>query len=80
MMVADHFRNFVKHTQTAPHDAIRCVTHNPAESIGLGEQMGLLAPGRNADLVLWDDQLQIQRVWRAGQEVAAVSDLAEVCL
>ena len=45
-----------------PHDAIRCVTHNPAESIGLGEKMGLLAPGHNADLVLWDDQLRIRRV------------------
>ena len=62
MLPGDHPHNFVRHTGTTPHDAIRCVTHNPAESIGLGEKMGLLAPGHNADLVLWDDQLRIRRV------------------
>jgi len=74
----DDFRNFVKFTQINPADAIRTVTYNPARSVGLDDQIGLLAPGRCADLVLWDDALRITRVWRAGTELKNVSDFAEV--
>lgn len=78
IVLPDMFRNFVKATQTAPHQAIRTVTLNPAASQGLDHRIGLLAPGRRADLVAWDSKLQIRRVWRAGQELSNVSGFAEV--
>ena len=78
MMVPDHFRNFVKFTGEPPQRAIRTVTLNCAACIGLEGVRGLLAPGHVADLVAWDDQLNVRRVWRAGQEVEQVLDLAEV--
>ena len=36
-----------------PETIIRWVTSNPAQGMGLGDRVGTLAPGYNADLVLW---------------------------
>lgn len=36
-----------------PEQAIRWITSNPARAIGLGDRIGTLAPGMNADLVIW---------------------------
>lgn len=36
-----------------PEHIIEWVTSNPAKSLGLGDRIGTLAPGRNADLVVW---------------------------
>lgn len=36
-----------------PEHAIRWITSNPAAAMGMGERIGHLAPGMNADLVLW---------------------------
>ena len=36
-----------------PERAIRWVTSNPAKAIGLDSMVGSIAPGNNADLVLW---------------------------
>lgn len=80
LLLPDHFRNFVKYTGLPPHRAISTVTLNPAASIGRQDERGLLAPGRVADLVAWDDRLVVRRVWRAGVEVSDVSEIAEVCL
>jgi imidazolonepropionase-like amidohydrolase len=35
-------------------EAIRWVTSNPARTLGIAERTGTLAPGKMADLVLWD--------------------------
>jgi imidazolonepropionase-like amidohydrolase len=58
-----------------PRDvAVRAVTLTPAEILGLGGEMGSIAPGKRADLVLTDgDILQIttgvERMWIGGHEV-----------
>src|SRR5699024_4655698 len=57
-----------------PDEALRSITTNPAEVLGLGERLGTLDVGKDADLVLWDgDPLdtrhRAQRVWQAGREV-----------
>lgn len=36
-----------------PERAIRWITSNPATALGLGDRVGHLAPGMNADIVLW---------------------------
>ncbi|MCB2047338.1 MAG: amidohydrolase family protein [Novosphingobium sp.] len=36
-----------------PEKAIRWITSNPARSLGLEDRLGTIAPGMNADLVLW---------------------------
>jgi imidazolonepropionase-like amidohydrolase len=58
-----------------PRDvALRAVTLTPAEILGLGQEMGSIAPGRRADLVLTDGDLlqittRVERLWIGGEEV-----------
>jgi N-acetylglucosamine-6-phosphate deacetylase len=80
LLLPDMFRNFVKFTGMRPEIAIRTVTFNPATCLGREGDLGLLGAGRVADLVAWDERLRVRGVWRAGHEVANVSDLSEVGL
>ncbi len=77
-LLPDMFRLFVRFTGLSAAEAVRTVTLNPAACLGVQDRIGLLAPGRAADLVAWDDRLCVRRVWRAGREVANVSAWAEV--
>ncbi|MGQ0764916.1 MAG: amidohydrolase family protein [Gemmatimonadota bacterium] len=52
-------------------DAIKWITANPAWAIGLDDRIGTLAPGRNADVVLWDRHpfsvyAKAEKVWVDG--------------
>ncbi|QSB14374.1 N-acetylglucosamine-6-phosphate deacetylase [Natronosporangium hydrolyticum] len=51
-------------------DAVRMAATTPAAAIGLGAQVGALAPGRRADLVELDADLAVRRVLRAGTWLA----------
>jgi N-acetylglucosamine-6-phosphate deacetylase len=46
--------------------ALRMVTANPAQQIGLGSRKGVLAVGADADLVFLDDKLEISGVMTRG--------------
>src|SRR3546814_10012833 len=37
-------------------DAIRWITANPARALGIADKVGTLEPGKNADVVLWEDR------------------------
>ena len=50
--------------------AVAAATCVPAESAGLAETCGTIAVGRDADLVLCDENWAIRRVWLAGQAVS----------
>ncbi|MFT4043108.1 MAG: amidohydrolase family protein [Gordonia sp. (in: high G+C Gram-positive bacteria)] len=50
-------------------DAVTAATHTPATLIGRGEDLGDLAPGYQADLVVLDDNLQPNAVMSRGQWV-----------
>ena len=34
-------------------DALKCVTINPAEMLGIEDRVGSLEPGKDADIVIW---------------------------
>ncbi|WP_374713346.1 amidohydrolase [Symbiobacterium terraclitae] len=38
-----------------PEEALRAVTLTPAQILGVADRVGAIAPGLDADLVLWDD-------------------------
>jgi N-acetylglucosamine-6-phosphate deacetylase len=81
LLLPDHLRNFINITGTPAHEAIRAVTYNPAKSIGLDKDIGLLAEGRRADIVAWDDQLMPIRIWKDGQPTTVPpSHFAEIAL
>lgn len=46
--------------------AAACASTNPARVLGIDDVCGSIAPGRDADLVVLDEQLQVRRVMRAG--------------
>ncbi len=38
-------------------DALAMITSRPAQAIGMGGEIGSLAPGRRADVVIWSETL-----------------------
>jgi N-acetylglucosamine-6-phosphate deacetylase len=51
-------------------DALRMLTLNPAQLLGLKKRKGLLAPGADADFVLLDDRVSVRKVFVRGELVA----------
>lgn len=51
----------------AQGEALRMASLYPAQCIGKAQQMGRIAPGYRADLVLLDEQGVVQQCWIAGQ-------------
>lgn len=58
-----------------PEDAVlAALTLHPARILGLDHRIGSIAPGKDADMVLWsghplDVQSQVKRVWIGGEQV-----------
>ncbi len=48
-------------------DAIACATINPARMVGIDRDVGSLAPGKRADLLITEGDTRICRVFRRGQ-------------
>jgi N-acetylglucosamine-6-phosphate deacetylase len=48
-------------------EAARMASEYPAEFLGLGGELGRIAPGYRANLVLMDDELKVQETWIEGQ-------------
>jgi N-acetylglucosamine-6-phosphate deacetylase len=51
----------------AVEDAVAALTATPARVLGLGDRAGALAPGRAADLVVLDDDLDVVAVMTRGE-------------
>ena len=49
--------------------AVAMMTGNPCRVMGLEKHKGSIAPGMDADLVHFDDDVNIRRVWLMGQQV-----------
>jgi N-acetylglucosamine-6-phosphate deacetylase len=47
-------------------EAARMASEYPAAFLGLERELGRIAPGYRADLVLLNDELQVQRTWIEG--------------
>lgn len=50
-------------------DVIKMLTVNPAVELGIADRKGTVAPGYDADLVLFDENITICGVWRGGKKV-----------
>ena len=64
-----NYRNFA---HIPMHEAIRAATLSAAESIGLAWERGSLTPGRNADIVLMDNDCNVLRTIIRGRTVYSV--------
>jgi N-acetylglucosamine-6-phosphate deacetylase len=65
--MATAVRNTVELLGVPLDEAARMASTYPAQCIGLGDRLGVIAPGYQADLVLLDVQLQVLNTWIAGQ-------------
>ncbi len=64
--MATAVRNAVSLLGLSVAEAARMASEYPAEFLGLESEMGRIAPGLRANLVLLDDDLQVQRTWIDG--------------
>ena len=48
-------------------DVVRCVTCNPARSLGIYEECGSISVGKRADLALLDKELRVSKVIKSGK-------------
>jgi N-acetylglucosamine-6-phosphate deacetylase len=65
----DVVRRCVQHAGVALADAVTAASSTPAAVLGLSGEVGGLAPGLRADLLVVDDDLHLQRVMRSGRWV-----------
>jgi N-acetylglucosamine-6-phosphate deacetylase len=66
MDMAGAVQNAVAMLGLALPEAVRMATLHPAEFLGLGNELGRIAPGMRANLVLADDRLDVQETWIDG--------------
>ena len=64
--MASAVRNTVELLGLPLEEACRMASRYPAEFLGLGDELGRIAPGYRADLVLLDSDLQVRGSWIAG--------------
>lgn len=62
-------KNMVELVGATLQEAIKMATVNPAKRLGLTNK-GSLAPGKDADLVVFSPDLEVEKVFIAGEEIA----------
>lgn len=50
-------------------DTIRMMTENPAKLLGIDDRKGRLLPGKDADVVLFDENVSVKSVYYMGKRV-----------
>jgi N-acetylglucosamine-6-phosphate deacetylase len=58
-------------------DAIAMASANPAAFLGLDHELGAIAPGHRASLVLLDDQLRVVETWIDGIATGSLPSVRE---
>lgn len=62
-------RKAVKEMGIPLESAVKCATMNPAKAIGIYDTYGSLTPGKQADVVLLDEDLEIRYIIKSGEIV-----------
>ena len=62
-------RNMAHATKAPLHEVIRMATLTPAERTGIARDTGSLEPGKRADILILDKNLNVHRVFLAGHEI-----------
>ncbi|HEY7019863.1 MAG TPA: N-acetylglucosamine-6-phosphate deacetylase [Ktedonobacterales bacterium] len=70
-------RNVLAMTGLSLQEAVGMLTANPARAAGVGDRKGLLAPGYDADILIFDASLTLQATMRGGVFVWATDEWLE---
>ncbi len=60
-------RTMYQLAQVKLEDAVRMITYNPAKVLGIEKQKGSIAPGMDADLVVFDEDIRVKKVMVNGK-------------
>lgn len=63
-------RNIMQHTGCGLCRAIRMASLNPARLLGLEHEIGSIAPGKKANLLLIDDLVHVKKVFLEGRDIS----------
>ncbi len=66
VMLDSAVRVMVNRVGVPLEEAVRMASLNPAALLGLDDRKGAIAPGRDADLVVMDDNLRVEMVMSGG--------------
>ncbi len=70
VMGMDHMlRAFLRLTRVGLVEAVRMATLTPARIAGFDQEIGSITIGKRADLVTLDSEMQVRRVYVAGQQI-----------
>lgn len=62
----DAVRNWRDYAHAPMYEAVRAASLVPAASIGMADKKGSLAPGRDADIILMDEDCRVSAAWVRG--------------
>ncbi|KAJ2156623.1 N-acetyl-glucosamine-6-phosphate deacetylase [Coemansia sp. RSA 552] len=71
--LAQCVRNFICFTGASAVEALECATLHPAQMLGIEHEKGTLSFGADADLLILDNDLVVQRIFVAGMEATEKS-------
>ena len=61
--------NYARNTGISLPEAVETVTRTPALELGIYDERGAIEAGKRADLAIFDEQVQIQAAFAAGEIV-----------
>jgi N-acetylglucosamine-6-phosphate deacetylase len=71
-------RNMIQLADVPLCDAVRMMTSTPAAIMGVADRKGVLTPGKDADIVLFDEQINIQLTMVGGEIIYTTKESADV--
>jgi N-acetylglucosamine-6-phosphate deacetylase len=63
-------RTMVAATSASLPEAVRMASLTPAELAGIAREVGSLEPGKRADVLVLGRELEVERVFLAGEELS----------
>ena len=70
-------QTMVKQASVPLEDTIRMASETPAKIMGVYDRKGSLEKGKDADIIIMDDKLQLRAVWSMGKLVEETNKLYE---
>ncbi len=61
--------NILKHTDLEIHEAVALASLNPARLLGADQEKGSIKIGKDADIVIFDDELNVQMTFLGGESI-----------
>ena len=65
----DAVQNVLNHTSLPVHEVFNMASLNPATAIGCADRLGSLEAGKDADIIITDDNINVLRTIKKGRTI-----------